>query len=362
MEDLDSWLTLLNVPGVGPTRFRSLVEKLGTPRAALSASVADLSSVPRIDRKTAEAIRSCRDDTWLYEQLKAIERHQVRVIPFVDQDYPQPLTRIYDPPPLLFVKGALQPGDAVALAVVGTRSASAYGRLVTQRLVAGLVQHDITVVSGMARGIDSIAHQEAFTRGGRTLAVLGCGVDVVYPPEHAKLRESVIQHGAVLSEFPMGTKPDASNFPRRNRVISGLCLGVVVVEAGRRSGALLTAGYAVNQNREVFAVPGNVGAVKSQGTNRLIKQGAKLVEDIDDIVVELRAVLGEQPELPFGPVPDDLSASERAVLDVLDAQPKHIDKISADANLDPSAALSALLNLELAGPVKQLSGKMFVRV
>ena len=364
MEDLCSWLTLLNVPGVGPSRFRALVKRFGTPGEALSASLSDLVSVPRVDRKTAEAIRTYRDNGWLDRQRRAIEDDGVHVTSFLDPDYPERLTRIYDPAPVLFVKGALEPPDRYAMAVVGTRSPSTYGRLVTEKITAGLVEHGITVVSGMARGIDSVAHRESITRGGRTIAVLGCGVDVVYPPEHSKLCKSIAQHGAVLSEFPMGTKPDASNFPRRNRLISGLSLGVVVVEAGRRSGALLTAAYALDQNREVFAVPGNVGAAKSQGTNRLIKRhAAKLVEDAEDVLEELQGILGKQPELPLTvPAPEKLSPNERAVLDVLVGEPKHIDRISAETNLDPSTALSTLLMLELAGPVRQLSGKMFVRV
>ena len=362
MEDLDSWLTLLNVPGVGPTRFRTLVQRFGTPEAVLSASLNDLLSIPRMDRKTAEAIRTYRDDAWLDKQRMAIDGNQVQIISSLDADYPQPLAQIYDPAPLLFVKGALEAGDMHAIAIVGSRSSTTYGKLVTEKIAAGLVEHGITVVSGMARGIDSIAHKEAIAHGGRTIAVFGCGVDVVYPPEHVKLRESIIQHGAIISEFPMGTKPDAPNFPRRNRLISGLSLGVIVIEAGERSGALLTSGYALSQNREVFAVPGNVGAPKSQGTNRLIKQGAKLVESVEDVLEELQSVLGKQPELPLAtPIPEDLSPYEAAILEVLTREPKHIDKISAETNLAPSSALSALLMLELAGLVKQLSGKMFVR-
>ena len=363
MNDLKSWLTLFNIKGVGPNRFRALVGKFGSPAAALEASTSDLMSVPTIDEKISAAIKGYKNDVEIERQMAAIEKKGVRPITCFDTDYPELLKNIYDPPPMLFVKGTIKEEDSSAVAVVGTRNPKRYGKMMAEKLSKDLADGGITVVSGLARGIDSLAHKGALSRGGRTIGVLGCGVDVVYPPEHKKLFEAVIANGALISEFPMGTRPEAPNFPRRNRVISGMSLGVVIVQAPAKSGALLTARYALDQNREVFSVPGNVDDMQSRGTNGLIKQGAKLVEDVEDILVEIKSSL-RIPIEPKPPVPDDveeLEPNERSVLQALSDEPKHIDAICNQTSLEPSITLAALLSLELSGLVRQLSGKMFLR-
>lgn len=364
MDDLAHLLTLLMVPGVGPTRFRQLVERFGSARAALDVSLHDLKAMPRMDESTASAIRTYRDEREVRRQLTAMERHGVRVVSLWDEAYPELLKEIEDPPPVLFVLGGVEAWSPPLVAVVGTRVATSYGRRIAEQITGELVERGIGVVSGMARGIDAVSHRVTLARGGRTVAVLGCGVDVVYPPEHRTLRDDIVQHGAVVSEFLMGTEPDAPHFPRRNRIISGMSLGTLVVEAGEKSGALLTAAYALDQNREVFAVPGNIVSPRSQGTNALIKRGAKLVSDVEDILEELRGPfrpLIASMEAPR-PIPKGLPQEEEALLHALSSEPRHIDGISEDLGRPPSEVLTVLLSLELSGLVRQLPGKMFVRM
>lgn len=362
MKDWTSSLTLLMVPGIGPARYKTLIERFGSPQEALHASLSALTALPRMDHKTAVAVRNFRDAPEIERQLAAIEHHRVRVIMLSDEGYPELLKEIHDPPPLLFVQGDFHESDARSVAIVGTRRATSYGKTMAEQIAGGLAQRGIPIVSGMARGIDSIAHRTALTRGGRTLAVLGCGVDVIYPPENRALKEQISESGAVLSEFPMGTPPEAPNFPRRNRIISGLSVGTIVIEAGEKSGALFTANFALEQNREVFAVPGSANAFKSQGTNNLIKRGAKLVQTADDVLEELEGPLGGwTPPEPVLPVPDTLPPREKALLELLSAQPKHIDFLSDEAHLSTAELLTLLLSLELQGLVRQLPGKRFVR-
>ncbi len=244
---------------------------------------------------------------------------------------------------------------------MGTRTPSHYGKVVTGELVRELVAKNITIVSGLARGIDSIAHQMAIQNGGETLAVLGCGIDQCYPPENRELFQKITQHGAVISEYFWGTGPDAVNFPKRNRIISGLSLGTVVIEAGERSGALITAYYALNQNREVFAIPGNINNPKSYGCNSLIKQGAKLVQSVEDILEEIGQLSNASPPPPKA-VPNHLRPMEKRILENLNSDPKHIDRLVLELKEAPSAILAGLLTLELLGLVQQLPGKMFVRL
>lgn len=362
MEDLRPYLELLSVPGVGPVRYRALVERFGSPEEVLRAPVASLAEVPGMDRSTAEAVRSSRDEGFVEHQLRAVERTGAKVISLWDPEYPPLLKEVPDPPPLLFVLGDPSSLSLQGVAVVGTRSMTPYGRSVAEELVGGLVARGFAIFSGMARGIDGVAHRAALEGGGTTVAVLGCGVDVVYPPEHRKLRDMIVRGGAVVSEFPMGTKPEAQNFPRRNRIISGLSLGTLVVEAGEESGALITAAFALEQNREVFAIPGSVRAPKSRGTNRLIQRGAaKLVMEVEDIVQELPAPKGEVPLRPPPSAEPELSPSEREVMERLSYEPKHIDVLSAEVGRPTPEVLAVLLSLELKGLVRQLPGAQFVR-
>ena len=313
-----------------------------------------------IDEKTARSIRHDVNREFADEQLRRVAKQDVRIVTYWDATYPEMLKKIYDPPILLYAKGAFLE-EANNIAVVGTRSPSEYGRGVAGRLSEGLARRGMTVVSGMARGIDTLAHRGALRGGGRTVAVLGCGLDVVYPPENKKLYEQVAASGAIISEFAMGAEPAGVHFPRRNRIISGLSLGTVVVEAGERSGALITAYMALDQGREVFAVPGSIQSPKSRGTHRLIKEGAKLVEGIEDILAEMPQWRdgGETEEKRN--ISATLSGQEKDVWEVLSDEPRHIDEIAAKANVTSSEALALLLSLELKNCVRQLSGMRFVR-
>jgi len=362
--ELKSWLALFTVPKVGPVRYIFLVKHFGSPEKVLSASKKELAELPDIGQVIASNIKNKVDWKKAEEQLMLVEKNQVQIVTFRDENYPENLLSIYDPPPFLFVKGEIKKVDRNAVAIVGCRSASLYGKRITERIGRELARRGITIVSGLARGIDSIGHLSALKEKGRTLAVFGSGLDIIYPSENKKLTEQIKSSGAILSEFYLGTKPEAPNFPRRNRLISGLSLGVVIVEAGTKSGALLTAHCALEQNREVFAIPGNLGAKNSEGTNRLIKQGAKLVTSVEDILEELRITtkVGESPSSVL--TEEDLShlsEKEKDIFKLISDEPYHIDKIANQGCVSVPQALSALLSLELKGLVRQLSGKMFVR-
>ena len=300
----------------------------------------------------------------------------MEIVTILDEDYPELLRQIHDPPPFLYVRGELLPEDQKALAIVGSRQCSEYGRAVARRISQELARRGFTIVSGLARGIDGAAHEGALSVGGRTLGVLGCGVDVAYPLEHLSLKEAISKQGAVISEFPLATAPVPENFPRRNRVISGLCLGVIVVEAADQSGALITATSALEQGREVFAVPGPIGSKTSVGTHRLIKQGAKLIEGVEDILEEISGQL--QPSGPSRSVstvsagPPDrqagpprwsgLNPEEQMIYELLSHEPRHVDDLTVQAGRASSEMAGLLLQLELKGAARQLAGHMYIRV
>jgi len=368
VEEVEWWLRLQAVPGVGAALYGELLRRFGTPEGVFSAPLDALMGVPRMERETALAIRAHREEARRRQaeagaaaQVRAAEEAGATILTMGDSRYPSLLREVHAPPPVLFVRGS---GDALrgpCVAVVGSRRSTSYGRQAARMLAAGLVERGFTVVSGMARGIDGAAHSAALEKGGKTVAVLGCGVDVVYPSEHRGLYEAVERAGALVSEFPMGAAPDPHHFPQRNRVISGLSLGVVVVEADLKSGALLTAQHALEQGREVFAVPGPITSERSRGTNRLIQEGAKLVQTVEDVVEEFQTNLRGAP-LPATPSAEGLPDEERAVLDALPGEAAHIDAIAVAAGLPVGRALSALLSLELAGLVRQLPGKHFVKM
>ncbi|MGH8057785.1 MAG: DNA-processing protein DprA [Candidatus Entotheonellia bacterium] len=364
MDDHAWWVALNLVPGVGRITFKKLVGYFGHPRDVLQASIGQLLRVPGIGSKMAHAIASFQAAPAVERELRAVERYRCYIVTQEDRAYPPLLKAIDDPPPVLYVKGELGDPTRPAVALVGSRRPSTYGKVVAEQLARGLAGAQVTVVSGLARGIDSTAHVGALAGGGQTIAVLGCGLAYLYPPENRPLADRISQQGAVVSEFSMGSKPDRLNFPLRNRTISGFSLGTVVVEAGERSGALITAQWALDQGREVFAVPGNITAPMSRGTNRLIKLGAKLVERVEDILEEL-------PPYAFGATPASASQEPRQaslpleetpLLALLDpVEERHIDWIVERAGLPTGAVSALLLQLELDGRVTQLPGKLFLK-
>lgn len=276
-----------------------------------------------------------------------------------DPTYPTRLAEIYDAPPVLYTRGAFAPEDEWAVAVVGTRNVTAYGREVTHRLVADLVRHNVTIVSGLARGVDGLAHRAALDAGGRTIAVFACGVDVIYPPEHRRLAEEIAASGVLVSEYPTGAAPEAGNFPARNRIISGLTLGSIVIEAGERSGALITAQRALEQNREVFAVPGSIFAPRSLGTNRLIRDcGAKLVLSAEDVLDELNLQRVPQQLEMRQLLPEN--ETESRLLALLSPEPQHIDALTRQSALAASEVSAALAIMELKGMARHIGGMQYV--
>lgn len=362
MNDVYHLLCLVSVPGLGSQRIRMLVGHFGSSQAVLEAGVKELCRIDGIDEKTARCIRQEVNQDFAKDQLYRAEKLGVNILTYWNSQYPEMLKRIHDPPILLYVKGTFQGNNEKRIAIVGTRLPSQYGRWIAERFGEDLARRGITVVSGMARGVDSCAHQGALKGGGDTIAVLGCGVNVVYPPENQRLYKQIADVGALVSEFPMNTEPMGGHFPRRNRIISGLSLGTVVVEAGAKSGALITAYMALEQGREVFAVPGNVRSPKTRGVHRLIKEGAKLVEGIEDILEEIPQWI-ENGKITKNKeeVSVILSDQEKVIWETLSDGPIHIDQIASEANVTTSEALALLLSMELKNCIKQLSGMMFVR-
>jgi len=357
MTDILYWLALNTVPGVGPSIFHKLVSCLGDAHGVFSASPSRLSAVEGVGDKLVQAIKDPQVLRDAEEELKRVQDSNTTLITLRDTAYPQSLKEIYDPPPLLYVRGTLGPADVAAVALVGSRRCSGYGRALARKFSKDLASAGVCIVSGMARGIDTMAHQGALDADGMTYAVLGSGLDVIYPPENKRLYQTITEHGAVISEFPLNTRPEPYNFPKRNRIISGLSMGVVVVEAGAKSGSLITASYALDQGRDVYAVPGNVGTSTSQGTNRLIKQGAKLVETADEVLEDL---LPDAVRLGPHSAKREVSEDEGKILAILSYTPVHIDEISRQTGLQISRLSSLLLDLELKGLASQLSGKNFV--
>lgn len=360
-EDIFYWLALSLTPGVGSIFIKRLLDRFQTPEAVFRAPMKELLEIEGLGEKVAREIQRGPLEKVVEKELVLLKEAGGKMITLRDEDYPMRLKDIYDPPALLYVRGELRREDELAIAIVGSRKTSPYGRWFTEKIGQDLARHGVTVVSGMARGIDSVAHMGALQGGGRTIAVLGCGVDVIYPSENRNLFHQIIEHGAVLSEFPMGSPPEGGHFPRRNRIISGLSIGVVIVQASAESGSLITAGYALEQGREVFAVPGNVGAEGSRGTNQLIKEGAKLVESTEDILEEILPQWKREKEmLPKAETPlPDLSEEEMLLYRLLGESPLHIDAIIRESQLDPGRVSSLLLNLELKGLISQWPGKCF---
>ncbi len=354
------WLGFNLVKGIGPAKVQALLSYFGDIESAWKASDAQLERLG-IDKKARTNLINARATLDLAQEVTRVRSKNISLLFWDAPEYPSYLREVDAPPPLLYVVGSLEDIDRWAVAVVGTRRVTPYGRQVTQELVAGLVRNGVTIVSGLAKGVDAIAHRTALEHGGRTIAVLGSGPDNIYPPENRELARQIVRgRGAVISEYALGTKPDARNFPPRNRVISGLSLGVVVVEAGDRSGASITAKYALDQGREVFAVPGNVNSPTSRGTNRLIQQGAKLITKADDVLEELNLSMVFEHSAVQEALPE--TQEEAALFEHLSGEPVHIDELSRETGLSSQVVSSTLTLLELKGIVRQVGGMNYVMV
>jgi len=351
------WVGFNIVPGIGPAKVRALLDHFGDLETAWHAEARDLQAAG-LDRRALENLLNVRATLDLDAEMEKIAQAGAQVLTWDDPEYPPLLRKTYSPPPVLYVKGELRPEDEWAVAVVGTRRATVYGKEVTRKIAGELARSGLTIVSGLARGIDAQAHRAALEAGGRTIAVLGCGIDIIYPAEHRRLAQEITEHGALVSEYALGTPPEGSNFPPRNRIISGLSLGVVITEAGVGSGALITADFALEQGREVFAVPGSIFSPRSQGTNRLIQQGAKLVLTVEDILEELNLTMISQHVEARAILPEN--ETEAALLQYLSSEPTHVDELGRQSGLPIAQVNSTLALMELKGMVRQVGGMHYV--
>ena len=364
MEHLLPWFQLKNTPGVGNLIFKRLIDTFDTAEAVMNAPPQTLTQIDGVSARLASAIKQTRLPDSIETELSRVHQKGFRIVTLADNDYPALLREIPDPPPFIYVYGRL-PQNLNNIAIVGSRHATRYGLSNTKHLSRDLVKHGLTIVSGMARGIDTAAHEGALAAGGKTIAVLGSGLAYIYPRENEKLFHQIAENGAVISEFPLDAEPEAHHFPMRNRIISGLSLGTVIVEATLRSGSLITARLAAEQNREVFAVPGSIKSFKSTGTHTLIKQGARLVEQSQDILDEIIHLLDRSDTVSGSDKQNDpaianqISAIETSVLQVLEPYPTHIDDLVRKLDMPPSELAAILLRLELNNRVRQDPGKFF---
>jgi DNA processing protein len=358
MEDLTYWIALSMVPDIGPVGARKLLTVFGKPKNIFDAGFDALTAVEGIGLQRAINIKAFSSWKEVEDKIQVMGKRGIKAVLIGEPSYPEMLKEIGDAPVILYTKGEIQPQDRFAIAIVGSRKLTHYGASAAEDISGNLAFMGFTVVSGMARGVDSICHKGALKAGGRTIAVLGSGPDVPYPPENKTLMDKIADSGGVVSEFPPGTPPDKENFPRRNRLISGLSLGVLVIEATAGSGALITARYALEQGREVFAVPGNITSSNSEGTNELIKKGAVLTRRAEDIVEELAPVLKGFIRAR-DKIKIEITDEEKGICNLLSGEPKQIDVIFRESGLPASKALGILLGLELKGAVKQITGKRF---
>ena len=357
---IEDILKLYHAPNVGPTTYISLVDEFGSPADVFGKSANELCKIKRITKDRASAILADDAGEFISEQLESMNRTGCRLVSYWDDEYPQRLRAIVDPPPFYFIKGDMIKEDDYSLAVVGTRGVTDYGKAMTDEIVTGLAREGMTIISGLASGVDTHAHKAALAIGGRSIAVLGSGIDRIYPQENVDLSMKLIESGCLISEFPMGTAPDRGNFPQRNRIISGLSLGTLVIEGDVNSGALITAYYAVDQNREVFALPGKANAKKSRGPHRLISTGAKLITSAEDILSELDAIVERKREPRQAKLNFEFTPEEQSMMELLSSDPLYIDDIAERGSITTSQALATLLGLELRSLVRQLPGKMFI--
>ena len=365
-EDLVDALRLSLIPGVGPRIRKTLLERFGSARAVLAAAPGELRDVQGVGPKLMRKITGADHQIDAEAEIALCRQHGIEILTEAHAAYPRSLREIHDPPGVLFVRGALRPDDALAVGIVGTRHGTQYGLRQAERLAGGLARAGLTIISGLARGIDAAAHRGALAAGGRTIAVLASGVMTIYPPEHDRLAEEVAAHGALLSEAPPHSEPLAGAFPQRNRIISGMALGVIVVEAPERSGALITARHAMEQGREVFAVPGRIDSRTSRGCHQLIRDGARLVQSADDVLEELGPLVEAAPRADGGqthhPAELLLNDLEQKVLDAVATDPTPVDQIVQQTGLTVPRVLSTLSVLEMRRLIRRLSGSTVVRV
>ena len=362
--DIRDWLALVSLPGLGPTLIQRLLAAFGSPQAVLVAgqAVAQIEGIgPRLTAVFNNPAALAQARSWAAQEQERAVKAGVRLLCRADSTYPSLLLQLPDPPALLWCRGDVSSLQRPAVALVGSRLATSYGRQVSFLFARQLAEAGCAVVSGMAEGIDGQAHAGALAAGGRTIAVLGCGVDVVYPRSHSRLYGQILAQGLLVSEYPLGTQPEGFRFPARNRIISGLSLGVIVVEAAARSGSLITARTALEQNREVFAVPGRIDSPQSEGAHRLIQQGAHLLHSFADILAELPDIGGRDKPPAVLPLPADLSTEEGRVLALFAACPADIEELTEKSGLPVSELHGLLLGLELKGLIRQLPGQQYER-
>ena len=357
MDDKRYWIGFNLIKGIGAVRMQALIQHFGDLEIAWKASAADLVEAG-LGRKVIERVIQARAEVDLIKLWEKIESQGIKILTWQDESYPGQLKEIDQPPPVLYIRGEYLPDDLFAVAIVGTRRVTAYGRQITEEMSSFLAANGITVISGLARGVDAIAHQSTLKAGGRTIAVLGSGVDKIYPPEHRGLAEQMMERGAIISDYALGTPPDASNFPPRNRIISGLSLAVVVIEAGETSGALITAEFAAEQGREVFAVPGSILAPQSKGTNKLIQRGALPLLSMNDFMQALDLTRVGEQKAARKVIPTD--ETEARLMNVLGSEPLHVDEIRNQAELPIEKVSATLALMELKGMVRQVGGMNYV--
>ncbi|MCX6004627.1 MAG: DNA-processing protein DprA [Chloroflexi bacterium] len=357
-KELKYWIGFSKIPGIGRAKIALLKDRFRGLEDAWKASIPELTEAG-LDPKYAESIISCRAKINLDQEIDLLEKFHVQAITYESIEYPRLLKEIGDYPPVIYIRGELKTSDECSLAVVGTRRSTAYGRQVTEDIVTDLARNNIVIISGLAKGIDSIAHRAALDTGGRTIAVFACGLDIVYPPENIKLAREISERCALVSEYPLGTKPKADNFPRRNRILSGLSLGVLVIESGETGGALITANLALEQNREVFAVPGSIFSLMSKGPNKLIQDsGAKLVRNYMDVIEELNLnIVSQQLEMKEVIA---VNENESIIIKCLSEEPVHIDEICRKTGLETSKVISNLAIMELKGSARPIGNMCYI--
>ncbi|WDV47683.1 DNA-processing protein DprA [Clostridiaceae bacterium M8S5] len=359
MKDRDILIWLNSINQIGTRSIEKLNQYFGSLKNIWDASNSEINSCGILSNIAMKNLTMSKNDNYINKIFSKIEKEHVKTITIVDKEYPEQLKNIYLPPKVLYIKGDMIKEDEICLAMVGARKATYYGKWVAEKISKGLSRYGITIISGLARGIDTVSHRGALESQGRTFGVLGCGVDIIYPKSNKKLYDQIINNGGIISEYPLGTEPVPGNFPQRNRIISGLARGVIVVEAKKKSGSLITANFALDQGKDVFAVPGNINSLYSEGTNELIKDGAKLISDAKDVIGEM---IHFKDVIKDTVVKNDylLSEEEKRVVDTLKYGPLHCDMISYNTNINMTNLISILTILEIKGIIKQMSGKIFI--